>query len=192
MVCSYLASALHASVGAVLAFFRMGSPSPCRHPAPASPSTPCPPQLTSLDPHPGHPVLSRYPYFPVLYLLSSPCAGLHSCQRCWSQCREAIFSAPTGAASHQHARSPVSDGHEFATWCCSDGEPAVGWGSQPDWASSAAAQCHPYPSFRRAGACRDSRSQHAGLYHQLSSPCLRGEGASRAKTCPPWAAAWRR
>lgn len=46
----------------------MGVSRPCHHPAPASPSIPCPDQLTSLAPHPGHSVLSQSPYFPVLYL----------------------------------------------------------------------------------------------------------------------------
>lgn len=69
-------------------------------------------------------------------------------------------------------------------WSCNLVLP-LSWVSQP----RAAARCHLYPSLHRDRACRDSRSQHAGLCHQLSSPCLAGEGASHAKTCPPWAAA---
>lgn len=35
-----------------------------------------------------------------------------------------------------------------------------------------------------AGACRDSRSRHAGLYHHLNGLYLDQEGTSHAKTCP--------
>lgn len=57
--------------------------------------------------------------------------------------------------------------------------------------SSAAAQCDLFCPFVEsiAGACRDSRSRHAGLNLHLSSLCLDQEETSHAKTCPPQAAA---
>lgn len=49
----------------------------------------------------------------------------------------------------------------------------LSWVFQP----SAAAQSPLYPSLHRGRACRDSRSQHAGLCHQLSKPLLSQGGS---------------